>query len=235
MKKFLIATVVLLGSITLANAEQYRVGVSVMGAGFEADGASEIFSGDHSSNTTSTKVTKKSSAEKENAEGAFALGSVFAEFSLADALSLGVSYVPHSSDSEETQNVQNIGGTTNVPSNHTAEATNTVKVSFEDLTTVYALAKFNENVYAKAGVIQVELITEENLGTGGAYGNDTLEGYTLALGYMMDMADGMFVRGEAMYMEIDGTTLTNTNDSTKSVSADGIEGYGATISIGKSF
>ena len=67
MKKFLIATVVLLGSITLANAEQYRVGVSVMGAAFEADGAQEIFSGDHSSNTTSTKVTKKSSAEKENA------------------------------------------------------------------------------------------------------------------------------------------------------------------------
>ena len=49
------------------------------------------------------------------------------------------------------------------------------------------------------------------------------------------MADGMFVRGEAMYMEIDGTTLTNQNDSTKSVSADAIEGYGATISVGKSF
>ena len=104
MKKILIATAVLLGSISLANAEQFRVGISVMGAGFEADGAKEIFSGDHSSNTTSTKVTKDTASEKENAEGAFALGSVFAEFQANDEISLGVSYVPHSSDSEETEN-----------------------------------------------------------------------------------------------------------------------------------
>ena len=233
MKKFLIATVVLLGSITLANAEQYRVGVSVMGAGFEADGASEIFSGDHSSNTTSTKVTKKSSAEKENAEGAFALASVFAEFVATDQISFGVNYVPHSSDSEETENIQNLVPSPGLPSS--AKATNKVKVSFEDLVTVYALANLNENVYLKAGIMQVDLITEENLGTGGAYGNDTLEGITIALGYNMDLADGMFVRAEAAFMEIDGTTLVNANDSTKSVSADGITGYGAAVSVGKSF
>ena len=232
MKKFLIATLVLLGSISLANAERFNIGVSLTGAVFEATGAKEIFSGDHSSGTTSTKVTKNASSEKENAEGGFALGSVFAEAMMNDKFALGVSYVPHSSDSEEAENIQNIGGTTY---NISAQATNKVKVSFEDLTTVYALAKFNENVYAKAGLVQVELITDENLGTGGAYGNDTLEGFTIALGYNMDMADGMFIRGEAMYMEIDGTTLTNANDSTKSVTADGIDGYGATISVGKSF
>ena len=229
MKKILIATAVLLGSISLANAEQFRVGISVMGAGFEADGAKEIFSGDHSSNTTSTKVTKDSASEKENAEGAFALGSVFAEFQANDEISLGVSYVPHSSDSEETENIQNMG------TSFTAQATNKVKVSFEDLVTVYALANLNENFFLKAGYMQVDLITEENLGTGGAYGNDTLDGYTIGLGYNMDLADGMFVRAEAAYMEIDGTTLTNTNDSTKSVSADGITGYGAAVSVGKSF
>ena len=103
------------------------------------------------------------------------------------------------------------------------------------LKTVYALANLNENFFLKAGYMQVDLITEENLGTGGAYGNDTLDGYTIGLGYNMDLADGMFVRAEAAYMEIDGTTLTNTNDSTKSVSADGITGYGAAVSVGKSF
>ena len=36
-------------------------------------------------------------------------------------------------------------------------------------------------------------------------------------------------------MELDGVTLTNTNDSTKSISADGVSGYGAKIAIGKSF
>ena len=229
MKKFLIATVVLLGSISFANAEQFRVGISVMGAVFEADGAKEIFSGSHSSNASSTKVTKNASDEKDEAEGAFALGSVFAEFAATDQLSLGVSYVPHSSDSETAENIQNMG------TSFTAQATNKVKVSFEDLVTVYALANLNENVYLKAGVMQVDLITEENLGTGGAYGNDTLEGFTIGLGYNMDLADGMFVRAEAAYLEIDGTTLTNANDSNKSVTADGIDGMGAAVSVGKSF
>ena len=229
MKKFLIATVMLLGSISFANAEQFRVGVSVMGAVFEADGAKEIFSGDHSSNTTTTDRTINAKDENENAEGAFALGSVFAEFAANDQISVGVAYVPHSSDSEEAENIQNMG------TSFTAQATNKVKVSFEDLVTVYALANLNENFYLKAGVMQVDLITEENLGTGGAYGNDTLEGYTIGFGYNMDLADGMFVRGEVAHIEIDGTTLTNTNDSTKSVTADGITGMGAAVSVGKSF
>ena len=233
MKKFLIATVVLLSSITLANAEQFRIGASAMYGGFEVDGASEIFSGDHSSNTTSTKVTKKSSAEKEDAAGAFGLGSVFAEFAANDQVAIGVSYVTHSTDSEEAENIQNFAAPPALSGS--TKKTNKVKVSFEDLVTVYALANVNENVYVKAGIMQVELITKESLGTGGAYGDTTLDGYTIGIGYNMDLDDGLFVRGEAAYMQIDGATLTNTNDSTKSVSADGITGYGAAVSIGKSF
>ena len=233
MKKFLIATVVLLGSISLANAEQFRVGVSLFGGAFEADGAKEIFSGDHSSNTTSTKVTKDVKDENDGAEGEFALGSVFAEFAANDQLSFGVSYVPHSADTESTENIQNIVAPVSLPTS--TKKTNTVKVSFEDLVTVYALANLNDNVYLKAGFMQVDLITEESLGTGGAYPNDTLDGYTIAIGYNMDLADGMFVRAEVAHLEMDGVTLTNTNDSTKSVSADGITGLGAAVSVGKSF
>ena len=234
MKKFLIATVVLLSSITLANAEQFRVGASAMYGGFEVDGASEIFSGSHASNVASSaKVTKKASDEKEDAAGAFGLGSVFAEFAANDQISFGVSYVPHSTDSEEAENIQNFTGAD--ATGRDAKTTNKVKVTFEDLVTVYALANVNENVYLKAGVMQVELITKENLATGGAYGDTTLDGYTIALGYNMDLDDGMFVRAEAAYMSIDGVTLTNKNDSTKSVSADGITGYGAAVSVGKSF
>ena len=232
MKKFLIAAVALLSSITLANAE-IRLGASVMYGVFEADGAKEIFSGDHSSNTTSTKVTKDAKDEKENAEGEFGLGSVFAEFAPNDQIAIGVSYVPHSSDSEEAENIQNFQAPAALSGS--TKKTNKVKVSFEDLVTVYALANVNENIYLKAGILQVELITKESLGTGGAYGDTTLDGYTIGIGYNMDLDDGMFVRAEAAYMDIDGATLTNTNDATKSVSADGITGYGAAVSVGKSF
>tara|TARA_E500000178_G_scaffold329627_1_gene360726 strand:- start:239 stop:943 length:705 start_codon:yes stop_codon:yes gene_type:complete len=234
MKKFLIAAVVLLGSISLANAERFNLGVSVTGGVFEADGASEIFSGNHAGNRASTTVTKKSDAEGDNAEGDVLFGSIFFEIVATDKVSLGVNYVPHTMDSETTENTQNIGGLPAGPDDDN-EVRNTVKVSFEDLTTIYALANINDNVYAKVGYVQVEVITDENLATGGAYGNADLDGYSIALGYNMDLADGMFVRAEASYMSLDGVTLTNDNDSTKSVKADGISGYGAGISVGKSF
>ncbi len=234
MKKFLIATVMLLGSISLVNAEQYRLGLSVLGGAFEVDGAKEVFSGDHAADASSTKVTKDAKDEKENAEGAFYLGNIFAEYVVNDQVAIGVSYSPTSAESEEVENKQNIGDLPEDDGNDNA-STNKVKVAFEDLVTVYALANLNDNLYGKVGFIQVELRTKENLQTGGAYPDDTLHGYQIALGYNKDLADGMFIRGEATYMEIDGTTLKNTNDSTKSVSADGITGMGAAISIGRSF
>ena len=233
MKKFLLAAVVLLGSISLANAERFNLGVTVTGALFEADGAEEIFSGDHSSNTTTTKVTKKSSAEGEQAEAAVAMGSIFAEINLSDNISLGASYVPHSMDSETTENKQNIGNLPEDPGNDNA-VTNTVKLSFEDLTTVYVLLS-NENIYLKAGYVSVDVNTEESLGTGGAYPNTDLDGSIIAVGYNMDLDNGMFARFEASFMDLDGATVTNANDSTKSVKADGISGYGAGISVGKTF
>ena len=49
------------------------------------------------------------------------------------------------------------------------------------------------------------------------------------------MDNGAFIRVETNYVELDGTELTNTNDSTKKVKADGIEGATVGISVGKSF
>ena len=234
MKKFLIAAVVLLGSISLANAERFSIGVTATGAVFEADGASELFTGDHAGNRSSTNVEKNAADEGEDAEAAVVMGSIFFEAAVNDKISLGASYVPHSMDSETTENTQNIGGLPAGP-NDDDESRNTVKVSFEDLTTVYALVNLDNNIYAKIGFVQVEVITDENLATGGAYGNTDLDGYSIGLGYSLDMADGMFARVEASYMDLDGATVTNDNDSTKSVKVDGISGYGAGISVGKSF
>ncbi|MFL2885114.1 MAG: hypothetical protein ACJZ34_02195, partial [Candidatus Pelagibacter sp.] len=222
MKKFLLTAVVLLGSISMANAEKFSIGVTATGAVFEADGASEVFSGDHAGNRSSTTVTKSSADEGEDAEAAVAMGSIFFEVAPNDKFSVGINYVPHSMDSETTENIQNIG---NLPADPgSGEKRNTVKISFEDLTTIYALANINDNVYAKVGYVEVDIITDENLATGGAYGNTTLDGYSIALGYSMDMADGMFARIEASYMDLDGASLTNDNDTTKSVKVDGISG-----------
>ena len=81
----------------------------------------------------------------------------------------------------------------------------------------------------------VDVKTNETLATGGSYGDTNLDGTIFGVGYNRDLDNGAFVRLEANMMDFDGVTLTNKNDSNKSVSVDGIDGYGARISVGRSF
>lgn len=235
MKKVYLSIIISLMLSFSAYAEKgINFGVSISGGVFEVDGATEKFTGAHSSSASPGNVTKKTSSEGENAEGLFAIGSIFIEKTLGDRFAIGVDYVPHSIDSETTENKQYDGNVTGVVGNGTL-VTNTVQVDFEDLTTIYGTLSLNDNFYLKAGYMQVDVITNETLGTGGAYGNTDLDGYTIALGYDRELDNGKFVRLEGSYMDLDGASLTNTQDSTKSVSVDGITGYGAKLSIGKSF
>lgn len=237
MKKLTIFALALLGWFSTANAapiQGVNFGVSLQAGVFEVDGAAEKFTGAHSGGASPGDVTKKNTEHGDEAEGLFVIPSLFLEARLTDQFSIGVDYVPESLESETAENKQ-ADITTSTTS---TDRTNTVQVDFEDLTTVYVMIKPNgsgSGPYIKAGMMSVDVNTNENLGTGGAYGNTTIDGYSIALGYSMDMADGMFARFEASYMDLDGATLTNDNDSTKSVKADGISGYGAGISVGKSF
>ena len=232
MKKFYLTIILALGIISNSQAAGINVGVSLSAGVFEVDGAKEEFKGAHSSSASPGDVTKNASTDGDSAEGLFGIGSIFVEKTLGDRFAIGLDYVPHSLESETAENIQNIpDGSVLI----NAQATNTVKVEFEDYTTAYLMLKANENVYAKIGYAMVEVATKEVLGTGGAYGDTDLDGYTLALGYNRDLDNGTFLRLEGNYVSLDGATLTNTNDSTKSVTVDGIDGYGAKISIGRSF
>lgn len=232
MKKFLLATLMLFGFSTVANSAGVNIGVTLNGGAFEVDGASEVFSGTHASNSSSTTVNKN--ADSDEAQGAFAYGSIFAEVRINDLISLGVDYVPTSLDSETTENVQIDTGATPSNSDDTSR-TNTVAVSFEDLTTAYVMLNATENLYIKVGLMEVEAITKENLATGGSYGNATLEGVSAGFGYNGDLANDMFFRLEANYMDFDGAEKTNDNDSNKKIKVDGITGFGGKISVGRSF
>tara|TARA_B100000674_G_C37675692_1_gene839122 strand:- start:7 stop:693 length:687 start_codon:yes stop_codon:yes gene_type:complete len=228
MKKLLIAALMLFGYISSVNAAGVNIGLSFTGGVFDVDGAAEKFSGAHSSSASPGNVVKKASDEGDEAEGLFGIGSIFIEKTLTDRLAVGLDFVPHSMDTETTENTQKT-------TTSSATGTNTVQVDFEDLTTIYATLALNDNLYAKVGHVSVDVITNESLATGGSYGDTDLDGYTLALGYNRDLDTGAFLRFEASYMDLDGATLTNTADSTKSVTADGITGYGARLSVGRSF
>lgn len=229
MKKLILIVSFFFSFTTYVNAVQLNgvnLGVSLTGGIFEAAGE-EIFSGDHVSNASSTKVTKLSTEDE--AEALFGIGSIFVEAQINDNAAIGLDYVPHGLDSETTENVQVTGA---YPGSN---VTNTVDVSFDDMRTIYALIKSDVGVYFKIGYTEVDVKTNENLGTGGKYGDTTLDGTIIGIGYNHELEDGMFVRAEGNLMDFNGVTLTNTEDSTKSIKAKDIEGYGARVSIGKSF
>ena len=227
MKKFIIAIAMLFGFISSASAiSGVNIGISLTAGQFEADGAAEKFTGAHGGSAVPSpgNVTKKASDEGDSAEALFYFPSIFIEKTLGDRLAIGVDYVPTTLESETAENIQNRAGGASIVDSQT---TNTVQVDFEDLTTVYAKINLNNGLYFKAGVVSVDVVTKENLGTGGAYGNTDLDG-KCCIGYNRDQAQVHF-QVEAHTMDLDGVTLTNTADSTKSVTADGVSGYGAKL------
>lgn len=222
----LISSVFLISSANAADFG-FNIGGSITAGVFEVDGAKETFTGTHSGVGGST-LSKNASAEGDEAKKLYALGSIFTELTINDKFALGIDYVPHAIETNQVENKQSVGSAA-------PTLTNRAEVNIEDITTIYASYYLTENFYAKAGYLKADVLTKEVLDTGGAYPNTDLDGLVLGLGYEKDLASGLFVRLEASYTDIGGITVTNTNDSTKSVSVDGITGYGALVSIGKSF
>ena len=76
---------------------------------------------------------------------------------------------------------------------------------------MYLGANIGEHFYAKAGLMKVDVTTNEKLNTGGAYGNTDLDGPVFAVGFNHSTDTGLFVRVEGSYMQFDGATLVNSN------------------------
>mgnify|MGYP001342291560 CR=1 FL=1 len=156
--------------------------------------------------------------------------SVFLEKTLGDRLAVGVDYVPDALSSDQVETGKN----DKTSSATSARVENKLKVDFKDLTTFYVSANVTDNFYVKAGITNVDVITKENLGTGGQYGNTDLDGTALGFGYNRTMDNGMFVRAETTYMDFDGATVTSTNTNNV-VTLKSLDGITAKLSIGKSF
>jgi hypothetical protein len=162
---------------------------------------------------------------------AFGYGSVFLEKDLGQYITVGVDYVPSALESETVDETRS--DLLARADGAAGSVTQKVQVDFEDLTTFYVALNLNENFYLKAGIAQVDLITNETLGTGSTYGNASLDGTVLGAGYNKNFDNGMFVRAEGTYQEFDGVTINGSGDT--SVTADEINGVSGKISIGKSF
>jgi len=218
MKKlFAITFSVVFLFLNSANAELgINVGISGQIGVFEAS-------------ATETEDTEKS--REDDAMAAFGYVSVFLEKDLGQYITVGVDYVPSALESETVDETRDDLLAT--ADGAASSVTQKVQVDFEDLTTLYVALNLNENFYLKAGIAQVDLITNETLGTGSTYGNASLDGTVYGAGYNKNFDNGMFVRAEGTYQEFDGVTINGSGDT--SVTADEINGVSGKISIGKSF
>ena len=114
--------------------------------------------------------------------------------------------------------------------------TNTAKATFSDKNTVYVQARLLGGLYTKIMYHNVNVISEENLGTGGSYGDATVEGLGLGIGYQYDIDDlGVFVRAEVTASAYEDVKAVNADDVTKVIMIDNMYGAEGSIRIGKTF
>lgn len=220
MKKTLIA--ILSGITIFTSSAMAEVGINI-----GISGSAGLFAATATETETGPNQTEK---HKDSEHGEAAWGSIFIEKTIGDRLTVGIDYVPSSLESETTESSRLDKTTTDTQ----ADTVNKVQVDFEDLTTVYLAFNVTENAYIKAGFAQVDVITNESLGTGSTYGNTDMDGTVLAVGYNKSFDNTMFVRVEGSYMNFDGVSVTSSNTDNK-VSLNNLDGVSGKISIGKSF
>ena len=212
MKKFITAAFFVMFTVSQASAE-VGVNVGISGnAGLFAASAKEVADETH----------------KGSEHGEAAWPSIFIEKTLGDRFAIGVDYVPAALESETTESVRHDKTTSDT---RTAK-TNKVQVDFEDLTTVYVALNVTDNMYIKAGIVTVDVITNESLGTGSTYGNTDLDGTQFGFGINNEFGNGMFIRAEGSYMTFDGASLSSNDNKITLSNLDGLSGK---LAIGKSF
>ncbi len=216
MKKLTLAiSSLLILLFTTFNANAISVGVSLIQSDFDGTGTEKV--GGTNSNTGSASKTTD-------------YGSLFFESNPSDnGWVVGIDWIPASATFVSESKTQ-----TNITSAVSATETKTQKVEadIDNHLTLYVEKEVYNGVYLKAGVIQVDITTNESIGTGSTYPDDELFGHTYGIGYRYNM-DNLFIKLEAAYSDYDSIDLSATN-TTNTVTGD-FDATSGKISIGYSF
>ena len=156
--------------------------------------------------------------------------SVFIEYD-AGPVSIGVDYFPGDVSTPENTNIQHTSNT------NSTNLTNTVQADFKDLLSVYAILPIEAlgGTYLKAGLREATVETNENLGTGGSYGDVEVQGWTAGIGYQVDGENGLSFRLEATATSWDDVEAKNDADTSTKVKITDMMSASATVSILKTF
>ena len=159
--------------------------------------------------------------------------SFFLEMNIGDNMTVGAEFAMDDIQTPENTNVQ---FDKDAAAGSGSSVTNTAQAEFSDKTTVYIQARMLGGLYTKIMYHNVNVVSQESLGTDGAYGDATVEGLGLGIGYQYDLDDlGVFVRAEVTASGYEDVKAINTNDVDKTITIDSMYGAEGSIRVGKTF
>jgi len=160
--------------------------------------------------------------------------SVFLELSVKDRLTVGVEYMA----AEVETDMESRTDTDIDPLGDTQTGTSTVKAEFSNMVTGYAELRLIGGMYAKFGVMEIDIETKENLHTSSSYGNITLDGTAYGFGYKNSWDNGVFLKTETLMHNWDAFTISavsaDTTPNGNSISGD-MDGVIMSVRLGKAF
>jgi hypothetical protein len=220
MKKILLTTIFSVFYMASASAE--------LGVNIGIAGSAGVFTASATESVAGGGAGAKTNKGTESGEAGWS--SYFIEKTLGPILMIGYEYSPDSMDSDtvETAKIDKTDDSTT-----STVSTNTVKVTFENITSAYVGVRY-EGFYAKAGTVSVDLLTKENLETGSTYGNATIDGTMMGFGHNKTFGNGVFVRAEGVYMDFDSLSLTSSANGNV-IKMGNLDGVSAKLAVGKSF
>jgi len=171
------------------------------------------------------------------ATGEFGWTNIFLEIQdIGGRVTLGASW---SADDVETAQEERTDSLIDGPGIAGNTGTSTVSVNFSNMIQGYAELRLWDGFYVKAGVMEVDVDTKENLHTDTSYPNTTLDGDFIGAGWRGSWDNGMFLKTETIRQDWNGVKLLGTGatdtDNNTSVTLDNLTGVVASISIGKAF
>ena len=224
MKKIILAAILSMFASSVAYAG-VNIGVS---------GQLGLFAGSATENDTGTHGTTSGPDETNKESDYLGLGymSVFIEKSLGDRAFVGFDYVPSALESDTKDQIRN--DKTTAATEGASEVTQKIQVDFEDLRKFYLGLNVTENMYVSAGLLMVDVVTNESLGTGSKYGDTDMDGVAFGVGYNKTSDNGMFFRFEGNYLQFDGVSLKSDTGVNK-ITINNLDGVTGKFSVGKSF
>ena len=183
---------------------------------------------------------------KKEESGEFGYSSLFIELSFADRITIGASWMVDAVTTDMQERTDSLctvanKGSVSYETNCSLDGnagTSTVKAEFSDLVTGYVELNIWNGLYAKYGIMEMDVETKENLHTDSEYPNATMDGETYGFGWKGSFDNGVFIKTETLmqdwsdlHLEASGKTGT---DNETSIDAS-LSGAVATISIGRAF